>query len=613
MLTDKEEFIKTAPHRFTRLGTWYILALSTIAVIIISGQVLVQRFLRDQTSDSRVVNVAGRQRMLSQKISKTVLLLGDDQDLPQRTRIREELKDALDEWQLSQEGLLHGNDSLMLPGRNSEVISRMFGQNQSNYRSMLEAGRRILAGLDADPLLPYDSLGGDVRQILDHEEQFLAGMDAIVFRYDQEARYKVGKLRKTEYILLGIALLIILLEIRFIFLPTTRQVSRTLLKLIRSEKNAQKMAKEIGALYTSLEDSYQKISHINLPVGNPRLFAKTDRGGTVKFVSEGFLELNRPAREAVNGSIADLFYVKQEPGDFMDDVIDTVAEGRNWRREVHFKTGDGHDRWVDVHIVPVFKGGKDPAELLVLGADLTRQRQAEQDMQKKDRAEIERRINEQKFRSVLILEGQEEERKRIAMNIHDGIGQLLTSLKYHVESLDPGNLAGAREKLRDINELIKEVIQEVRRVTFNLKPPVLSDYGLSAGLKNFIEEVGKLTSVELKFRNQSGFTGRMPSKIENNIFRIVQEAINNAIKYARSEEILVTLSHTREELQITVEDHGQGFDETLLETRKYRIESGHGFFNMYERTEYINGRLDIRSKPGEGTIVKLFVPLSTTD
>src|SRR3546814_9178489 len=74
-------------------------------------------------------------------------------------------------------------------------------------------------------------------------------------------------------------------------------------------------------------------------------------------------------------------------------------------------------------------------ELLVLGSDLTRQRLAEQDMHKKDRAAIERRINEQKFRSVLILEGQEEERKRIAMNIHDGIGQLITRSEEHTSEL----------------------------------------------------------------------------------------------------------------------------------------------------------------------------------
>ncbi|HYH55103.1 MAG TPA: ATP-binding protein, partial [Anseongella sp.] len=290
--------------------------------------------------------------------------------------------------------------------------------------------------------------------------------------------------------------------------------------------------------------------------------------------------------------------------------IDTVSEGKNWEGELQLEAGDGSPRWILLSIVPVFNDGENISGMLVLGSELTRQRQAEQDMQKKDRAAIERRVNEQKFRSVLILEGQEEERKRIAMNIHDGIGQLITSLKYHIESLDVSSPGTAREKQKDINNLLKEIIQEVRRVTFNLQPPVLSDYGLSAGLKNFMQEVNKLTEVELKFQNRSDFQKRLPSKVENNIFRIVQEAVNNAIKYSGSPDILVTISHDDTELLITVEDHGNGFDEKLLEVEKFRIESGHGFFNMFERTEYINGKLQIQPVPGRGTIVRLFVPLT---
>src|SRR3546814_1448297 len=123
------------------------------------------------------------------------------------------------------------------------------------------------------------------------------------------------------------------------------------------------------------------------------------------------------------------------------------------------------------------------------------------------------------------------------MNIHDGIGQLITSLKFQLESLDPSPSGKATEKQREINGLLKKIIQEVRRVTFNLKPPVLSDYGLSAGLKNFIKEINKLPEPELEFKNLSDFEERFPSKTENNIFRLVQEAVNQAIQYsARWEE-----------------------------------------------------------------------------
>ena len=231
-------------------------------------------------------------------------------------------------------------------------------------------------------------------------------------------------------------------------------------------------------------------------------------------------------------------------------------------------------------------------------------------MNKKDRIDIERKINEQKFRSVLILEGQEEERKRIAMDIHDGIGQLLTSLKFQIESIDMGNYSDAKLKMHDAKELIKDVIKEVRRVTFNLKPTVLSDYGISAGLGVFTKEINKLTKVEVSFVNITNFSKRLPSKIENNIYRIVQEAINNSIKYAKTDKLEVVLEHDDENLYIIVRDDGVGFDEKLLETPNFKAESGNGFFNMFERTEYINGKLEVNSTPGQGTTLRLIVPLN---
>lgn len=417
--------------------------------------------------------------------------------------------------------------------------------------------------------------------------------------------------QRLVFILLAISLLLILLETLLIFLPSARKVNKALERSMESEKSARTMAKEIGALYTSLERSYEKISHINLPVENPRLYAKADKGGDIKYVSETFSRLTGRGKSFKNSSLAVLLGVEKDPGDFMDALIDTVSEGKNWQEEIRLPMPQSGEKWFRITVVPIFGETGDVRELLVLGSDLTRQRLAEQDMQKKDRAAIERRINEQKFRSVLILEGQEEERKRIAMNIHDGIGQLITSLKYHVESLDASAPAVTREKQKEINNLLKEIIQEVRRVTFNLKPPVLSDYGLSAGLRNFIQEVNKLTETELEFRNLTSFNERMPSKVENNIFRIVQEAVNNALKYSGSSHIIVSLSHTPATLAVAVEDQGRGFDKKLLGAEKYRAESGHGFFNMSERAEYINGTLEIRPEPGKGTIVRLFVPLGS--
>lgn len=279
-----------------------------------------------------------------------------------------------------------------------------------------------------------------------------------------------------------------------------------------------------------------------------------------------------------------------------------------WQGEVRFQQASQKDCWFDAVITPVYNDSGEIEELLVLGSDISRRKIAEHTMNSKNRAEIEKKINQQKFRSVLILEGQEEERKRIAMDIHDGIGQMLTSLKYQIESIDLSQDAKARQKISEVDQLIKEIIKEVRKVTFNLKPTVLGDYGLQAGLNVFIQEIGKLTGIDLQYRT-SGSIGRLPQKIENNIFRIIQEAINNAIKYSGADRITVSLKQVENELMITVKDEGKGFDPKLAEARSSNLESGRGFFNMYERTEYVNGSLEIQSEPGQGTTVRLTVPV----
>ena len=603
-----EHYVKRGMNRFSRLGTWYILALSVIAAVAVVGQALIQSHLQAQLSDSRVINVAGKQRMLSQKITKTVLLLKEGQSAPERLTIVENLKQSALLWTVSQEGLLLGNDSLKLPGENSAAITQLFRQVHDHFTGMGESTRRIIALLEKMPAAPYAMLQPDVDNILRHEEHFLAGMEQIVFQYDAEAKEKVFSLRTIEYLVLGVSLLVIGLELIFIFRPTSIQVNNTINKLVQSEKNARKLSREIGALYASLEKTYEQMAIVNQPVENPRMLAKADRGGNITFVAETYADLSGIHQVRSSTRICDLFPGMEHPDEWMDNVVDTVSDGQLWQGEIHFRQASQKDCWFDVVITPVYSDAGGIDELLVLGADISGRKIAEHSMNRKNRAEIEKKINQQKFRSVLILEGQEEERKRIAMDIHDGIGQMLTSLKYQIESIDLGQEAKARQKVTEAEQLIREIIREVRKVTFNLKPTVLGDYGLQAGLNVFIQEIGKLTGIDLQYRT-SGSISRLPQKIENNIFRIIQEAINNAIKYSAADRITVSLKQVESELIITVRDEGRGFDTRIAEARSANLESGRGFFNMYERTEYVNGNLEIQSEPGQGTTVRLTVPV----
>lgn len=608
--SDKKEF-----NKFSKLGMWYILALSAIVTVSVIGQILIQRHLQSQVSDSRLVNIAGTQRYKSQWIVKMSMLLYADLDhkhFPDKIR---SLEKFLEEWKKVHYGLQHGEEELNLPGDNSSEILNMFHDIEPYFLNVYNSAQKILQYKNENPV-DTSGMRLAIENLLDNETVFLAKMDSIVFQFDFEARQKVDRLSRLEYILLVISVIVIILEIFFVFRPTTAQVNRTINQLMSSEKNAHKLSKEIGALYASLEKSYEQISIINQPVDNPRLYAKADKGGNINFISDGLNTLTGNHEGVVeNMRISDLFVNIKEADDWMDDVVESVSEGTLWQGELQISVQGNTPCWAFILITPVYNDQKEIEELLIMGSNITHRKVAERSMNRKNRSEIEKKINQQKFRSVLILEGQEEERKRIAMDIHDGIGQMLTSLKYQIEAIDLNERANAEQKISEIDQLIKQVIKEVRKVTFNLKPTVLGDYGLQAGLNVFIREIAKHTDIELVY-DTSGEIERLAQKIEDNIFRIVQEAINNAIKYSEAKRIEVALTQSDNEIVITVMDEGKGFDTKIVEARSINIESGRGFFNMYERTEYVNGKLNIDSSPGKGTTLTLVVPVRnmvTTD
>lgn len=586
-------------NTFKQLGGWYILALSVIATVGLIGQILIQQHLKTQVSDSHIVNFAGSQRYKSQSIVKMSMLLYTGlRRQPDDVKL---LESTLAVWKKGHEGLQHGDSTLSLPGNNSDRVKQMFAEIDPYFKNVYTSAQNIIA-LSSELEKDTAKLNAAVETLLGNEGIFLEKMDKIVFQFDREAREKVSMLSKLEYILFVVSIIVIGLEILFVFRPTTKQVSRTITQLMFSEKNAKKLSKEIGALYASLEKSYEELSIVNQPVENPKLYAKADKGGNVTFVGE--------ALQGSTGSrrLCDLFPGMSHPDDWMDNVIDVVSEGESWQGEIRFDSPFRKGSWVHVIITPVYNEREEVDELVMMGSDITLRKEAEQNMNVKNRAEIEKKINQQKFRSVLILEGQEEERKRIAMDIHDGIGQMLTSLKFQIESIDLNDSEKASMKIKELELLIKEVIREVRKVTFNLKPTVLGDFGLQAALNVFVQEIGKLTDIKLTYKT-SGEIDRLPQKIENNIFRIIQEAINNAIKYSKAREIAVELAQTNDELHVTVSDNGKGFDTTLVDARNMNIESGRGFFNMYERTEYVSGQLEIDTQPGKGTTVLLKIPI----
>lgn len=211
----------------------YIFALLLIALLTVASQAIMQYLIADQSHDSRIVNIAGRQRMLSQKLVKTSYYLSHAASSEAATRYRDQLAETLGLWQHAHAGLLHGDPELGLPGANSPDIVALFAEIEPHHRAMVAAARSILTASDFSP----ETLLSAIQELSRHEPNFLKGMDAIAFRYDREAKEKIEKTRRLELGLMGLTLLVLALEAAFIFAPATRRIQRDMQAMADHEQD----------------------------------------------------------------------------------------------------------------------------------------------------------------------------------------------------------------------------------------------------------------------------------------------------------------------------------------------------------------------------------------
>jgi two-component system, NarL family, sensor histidine kinase DegS len=589
--------------KFKKLGWFYLMALGAIALSIVLSQFLIQTFISRQKDDSRVINVAGRQRMLSQKISKTALqiLNADSEKLAIHNA---ELAQAVSLWKKSQYGLLHGDEDLELFGNNSETIITMFDIVADDFQNMVTNADSLINFIKSNTNLDRTKMKIWVDQIISNESHFLVGMDKIVFQYDHEAREKVDKLKHTEHLLFIFSLLIILLELLFIFRPLAKSVRLTVQNLVTSEKSSQKMASELTKLYEELGKSYQDLEAVNIKPESPTVFVTFDSQGAIIDFSDRFKRLMEYEEQAVPAYFYDLLQVAGYSKDFYTDLMKLLLAGKNWSGEIKLLTEPGDFCWLEVFIIPVMGN----TEIKLIARDITEFKEAKIRSREINKERIEETVKVQSYRSVLILEGQEEERKRLSRELHDGVGQMLSAMKLLLESMTP-IAKPMQSRMNDAKDLTKSIIQEVRRVSFNLTPSSLDDFGLVAAIKKFSEEINAVTKTNVQFINETKFINRLESHKETNLYRIIQESVNNALKYAKASNITVKFSHNVSTLHITIIDDGKGFDYDRIYGSGHFEKAGHGVFNMKERAAFIGAIFKIETELGKGTQITVSLTL----
>jgi len=215
--------------------------------------------------------------------------------------------------------------------------------------------------------------------------------------------------------------------------------------------------------------------------------------------------------------------------------------------------------------------------------------------------------------SELVTQAQEAERRRIARELHDSVNQILSSVTFRIKSIDaqmPEAHAELKADLARAKELLTKGIDEVHRISDDLRPSELDSLGLLPALRSLCAEFQKKTSLSLKLKLAPS-PQRLPDAVELTVYRIIQEALNNIEKHAGASQIVLRLEQDGSLLSLTVHDNGKGLESTSKRLRLKK--TGMGLINMRERTAFLGGTFSIQSDPDKGTKIEVKIPLAEPD
>lgn len=216
-------------------------------------------------------------------------------------------------------------------------------------------------------------------------------------------------------------------------------------------------------------------------------------------------------------------------------------------------------------------------------------------------------LKQQELATSLVLEAEEKERSRIAKDLHDGVGQMMSAARMNLSSFyndlklpDPDQ----NKSLANIIQLVDESCKEVRAVSHSMMPAAL----LSKGLPQTLEEIAsRISTNDFTFHFYSeGFNERLDSNTETILFRVIQECINNTIKHAQASTLDISLIKDKDGISVTIEDNGKGFAYDPAKATE-----GIGLNNIHSRIQFLKGSIDIDSSPGRGTLIAIHLPNHT--
>jgi two-component system, NarL family, sensor kinase len=238
--------------------------------------------------------------------------------------------------------------------------------------------------------------------------------------------------------------------------------------------------------------------------------------------------------------------------------------------------------------------------LLIVFTLLYSNHRHKQKLQQQRIADLE--TQQQLLAAAAVLKGEEQERTRIAKDLHDGLGGMLSGIKFTFSTMK-GNMVLTPENGQALErsiDMLDSSIKEMRRVAHNMMPEALLKFGLDTALNDFCSSINQTGALHIQYQSIGMDNSTVVQTVAISLYRIVQELVNNTLKHAGAKTAIVQLSKSGSHLSLTVEDDGRGFDTALLHTA-----GGIGWSNIKSRVDFLKGTLDVRSAPEKGTSVHI--------
>ena len=409
----------------------YILSLAAVAILTVLGQVIIQTSLSQQESDSRVINLAGRQRMLSQRLAKAALRPPS----PERDK---ELHTSMSSLDQVHRGLLFGDAELGLPGVVSPLVRRHFAALQPHLEGLQTAITKLLNAPEAGDSSAIQS------EIRKYERTFINGMDAIVFALDHEARSRVSRLERLELALLALTLLVLFLEARFVFRPAVHRMFEAVSALLRARDALARAEAEQQATLSALPDGLARMAGDGrLSLLKPirfSLFGGTHPAGTM------ITPDNQPAQlKAALSACSET--IRQTGTPVAQQVVVPRDDPKSaYELRVARAQGTGH---------------------IVMIRDITKQRRLESE----------------------VLDATERTQAQVGRELHDGLCQHLAGIALLARAKwKDGDQT-------ELVQLIEDALVQARELALGLYPSTLSNLGLNGALEELARHVETVSNL----------------------------------------------------------------------------------------------------------------------